>query len=138
MPVIEFEFDLPVIRKIQRQPSKLEIDYELLSRLCCIGSSMSACAFALGTTSAALDLKIRKDLKMTFKEFQGYYESYLETGIRQKLVEKALIEGHFPSLQWLSINVMGMSKDGMMKKKEGSDMGEYTTEELIQMLKSLK
>ena len=133
MEAIDFTVNLPSIRKIIRQPSQLKIDYDIMAALCAIGAPMSECAFVLGTTTTVLDLKIRKDLKMTFHEFQNYYASYKNIKLRRAMIKKAL-DGHWPTMQWLSINELGMSKDGMMNKDPSAENSQYTDEELMKML----
>lgn len=137
LPALQVRGKLLNIRKIVRQPSQLKINYEVLAALCAMGCSLGACAAQLGTTSRVLDLKLRKENDgMTFHEFsQMHLQNFLGVEARRVLIEKALIDKHFPSLQMLAVNYLGMTKDGLRNQESELEDSSYTDEELIEILR---
>ena len=111
--LFEFPVNLVAPERIVRDPNKLKVDYMVLARFCALGANLSESAFSLGTTIKALEIRIKKDLDMSFFEFQGYYSQFIKISLRRTQLRKAIQMYDSQMLKWLGKQYLGQTEDGL-------------------------
>jgi len=116
-PSESVELELPWVGEedVKDRMEDLHPDYTFLGKLCCLGGTVSECAYMLGCTIKALEDRVYADKGITFYEWRGRFSQALKIGIRKAQIQKAL-SGDTQMLKWLGVNVLGQSLYGQQQE----------------------